>query len=417
MPGIGQEPSIREIPATGGVLEMVVFDKLPKHDSTWGLCTGVDGTIWWGVCGEHTGGLSVFIVSYDPVTRELDYRIECGPALGQPPDDGHATQSKIHYCLLPQSDGKLVCATHCSGPPINERAWSAHRTWYDPVSCFPGSHFFTFDPESNTIDDWGIALDREGCRCLALDEKRRKLYAITFPRNHFVAYDIETRTLTDLGRIGEINPQAVFLDRDNNAYTTDDYGYILRYRPDEGVLERLSACLPIEGRHRRGWHNVLYDVIPALDWSCLYGCDWGYESHLFRYDPYDGPDGRVDDLGRPELFPEGFRTDYGLEQSQLRGLVFGRDGRLYYTIGAGWKQGSPRLLARLDLETGKSELLCEIDYEGRMGQHIASATCDFYGNLYFAEAGRAPTRFFVYRPDDVDMTRQVFSFDDIKPWG
>ena len=44
-------------------------------------------------------------------------------------------------------------------------------------------------------------------------------------------------------------------------------------------------------------------------------------------------------------------------------------------------------------------------------------TPDFYGNLYFADAGRAPTGMFVYRPDSVDGRARQLGWADIKPWG
>jgi len=411
------EPTDYFIDALGGQLEMVVFDKLPLHDSTWGLCTGVDGLVYIAACGETTGGLSVFILSYDPKTRKVDYRIEVGPALGCPPDDGHATQSKIHYCLLPGSDGLLYCATHASGAPLGDPWWSPYQTWYDPVKNFPGSHFFTFDPRTDTIDDHGVLCRREGCRCMALDERRRKVYGITWPRNHLFSYDYHQRRYVDLGRIGDKNPQAIWLDGQGRAYTTDDFGAILRVDGDKSRLEQLPIRLPHEA-YRRGWHNVAYDVVPSPDGQVFYGTDWGYESHLWRHDPSDGPDGRIDDLGRPPIWPEGFRNDYHLEMAQLRGLVFGADGLLYYAAASFWEAGRPlRYLMRMNVATGHSEVVAKLLWQERPAGHIASGTPDFYGNLYFAEAGHNPTRMLVYRPADVDTDHQRFSWKDIKPWG
>ena len=403
------------IEARGGKLEMIRFTELPHHDSTWGLCTGVDGMIYIGACGECFGGLSVFILRYDPDRDEIDYLLEVGPALGFPPDDGRATQSKIHYCLLPGSDGLLYAATHASGPPWGDPAWRPWNSWDDPARCFPGSPIFTYDPNTNALENYGIGPKREGSRALALDEKRRKLYGITWPRNHFYIYDMNARKYTDLGRFGEINPQAVWLDRDGNAYTTDDYGYILRCEAGTHELVRLKAQCPHEW-YRIGWHNVPYDVVPAPDWSCVYGTDWGFESHLWRYDPYDGPDGGMDDLGRA-LGPPDFRTDKQLEAWQVRGLVFGADGWLYFTMTAGWENPPVKKLARYDPRTGEREEVCDMVFDGRTPVAIASGTPDFYGNLYFADAGRSPTGMYVYRPDTDGDREKVFGWQDIKQWG
>ena len=403
------------IQVVGGQLEMIVYSDLPFHDSTWGLTTGKDGRIYIGACGECYGGLTVFILRYHPETDELEYLIECGPELGEPPDSGRATQSKIHYCLLPGDDGKFYCATHASGPPWGDPAWNPWACWDDPVKLFPGSHLFIYDPETNQITDLGVGPKKEGSRCLAFDEKRQKLYGITWPRDHFYVYDLRTREYRDIGRFGEINPQAVWLDRDGNAYTTDDYGFILKFAPDSDDLVRLRTQLP-HMAHRRGFHNVAYDVVPSPDWSCVYGTDWGYESFLWRFNPYDGPDGSIESYGRA-WGPADFPTESDLEATQARGLVFGADGKLYFTMTASWEPTRPKYLLRLDPVTQEREVLGAMQFGDHKPTAVASGTPDYYGNLYFAGAGNSPTRMYVYRPDGVTTERTLFSWQDIKQWG
>ena len=409
------QPDVHVIPAVGGEVEHVAFDALPHHDSTWGLTTGADGIIYPVACGEMTGGLSAFILRYDPATRRTEYLLECGPAVGEPPDNGHATQSKIHYCILPGSDGLLYCATHASGPPLGHPSWRPWNTWDDEHVRFPGAHIFTYDPATGRVEDFGIGPRREGSRCLAIDEKRRKLYGITWPRNHVYVYDLDRRLYQDLGRIGEINPQAIWLDRDGNAYTTDDYGLFLRIDGETNEIRALRTRCP-HAWFRRGWHNVPYDVVPAPDGNCVYGCDWGYESRLWRFDPYDGPDGRVDDLGQA-LGPEGLRSDLAMEYYNVRGLVFGADGKLYFAMRAPHEGEALFHLARVDVQTLEREVVARLEFGEYEPGHIASATADFHGNLYFAEAGNSPTGMYVYRPDWATTDKQVFSFRDIKPWG
>lgn len=414
-----------------GVLEEIVFDKLPHHDSTWGLTTGKDGRIYIAVCGEGYGGLSVFILSYDPDTQKLDYLVEVAPHLGEPSDSGHATQCKIHYCIIPGSDGKLYCATHASGPPWGDPYWIPWNTWDDPIKQFTGSHFFIFDPTINKINDLGIYLKKEGCRALAFDEKRQKFYGITWPRNHFFVFYLNTRQYKDLGRIGDINPQAVFLDEKGNAYTTDDYGYILKCNPETDELLRLNLQLPHEP-YRRGWHNVLYDVVPSPDGRSFYGTDYGYESRIWKFDPEEGKCGKIYDLGRA-FGPESFKTDSSLEGYQVRSLVFGHDQKLYYTMMAGWEAPSIRYLIRLNIETLEREVVAPFDIDGSNIPKIlnlvpgdipdfdtrtmASATQDYYGNLYFAQAGGSPTQIYIYMPDTVKKGVKVFNWKDIKQWG
>jgi len=407
--------AVKTIPALGGTVEHVVFDSLPVHDSTWGLCTGADGMVYPVACGEIRGGLSALFLRYDPVKRSLDYLVECAEALGQPAKDGHATQSKVHYCLVPASDGTLYASTHASGPPVGHPRWRPWQTWDDPAVQFPGAYLFTLDPATNEVTNLGIGPRREGSRCLAFDEKRRKLYGITWPRDHVYVYYVDERRYVDLGRIGDTNPQAIWLDREGNAYTTDDYGRFLRIDAETNRIVALKTRCPYEW-YRRGWHSVPYDVVPAPDWSCVYGCDYGYESHVWRFDPYDGPDGRVEDLGRA-LGPADLRTDLSLEFYNVRGLVFGADGKLYFAMRAPHEGCAPLHLARIDVATGEREVVALLEFGDYEPAVLASATPDFYGNLYFAEAGCTPTGMYVYRPDWVDYDKQVFSWADIKQWG
>jgi hypothetical protein len=410
------QTNTREITALDGTVEHVSFELLPLHDSTWGLCTGTEGEIYAAACGEHTGGLSVFIIRYDPETGKIEYLIECGPAIGEPPDNGRAPQCKIHYCLIPSSDGLLYCATHASGPPIGHPFWRPWNTWDDPERRFAGSFLFTFDPRTDSVDNFGIGPQREGTRALALDEKRGKLYGITWPRNHMFVFYIQSRQYVDLGRIGEINPQAVWLDRDGNAYTTDDYGYFLRIDAETNRIEQLNTKCPHEP-HTRGWHNVAYDVIPSPDGRYFYGCDWGYESHLWRFDPYAGSDGKVESLGRA-LGSSELKTEFEMERYNVRGLVFGADAKLYFCMRLPHEGRDPMHLARLDVDTLEREVVAVLEF-GKSSRwfHIASATADFKGNLYFAEAGTHPTGMYIYRPHNPGGQTNVFSFNDIKQWG
>ena len=90
-----------------GNLKVITFPELPVHDTIWSITTGSDGKVYAGICGELTGGLSVFLVSYDPVSEQTEYVMEVAKELKEPPDNGRATHSKIHTCLVGSGDGKL----------------------------------------------------------------------------------------------------------------------------------------------------------------------------------------------------------------------------------------------------------------------------------------------------------------------
>src|SRR5690606_25437169 len=124
-------------------------------------------------------------------TEQLTYHTEVAPRINEPTDNGRATQSKIHYCMIPGSDGLLYCATHASGPPIDHPIWRPWNSWDDVNMRFSGAHILTYNPANDDLVDFGIGPQLEGSRAMAYDEKRRKLYGITWPRNRFYVYYID----------------------------------------------------------------------------------------------------------------------------------------------------------------------------------------------------------------------------------
>jgi hypothetical protein len=254
-----------------------------------------------------------------------------------------------------------------------------------------GFHIFAYDLASETIDDYGVMSPNEGSRAMALAEERGLLYGVTWPRNHFYIYDLKNRKYNDLGRIGDVNPQAIWTDPDGHGYTVDDLGYIVKYDADKGELIRLPARVPNDPQSGTEGRSV-YDAVLSPDASGVYGVTWNMEcvpssERLFKYD-FD--DGNLYDLG-----PAG--GEHKLDHAG--GLVFGEDGYLYYA--ASRKDENRRLafrmyLFRMNPETLEREEIgpiCDGDYHS---EYIAKATKDSLGNLYFADTNNRPTRLYLY---------------------
>lgn len=405
-------------------MRSVIFSALPVHDTCWSITTGKDGKIYVGVCGEMTGGLGVFLVSYDPEKDEVKYILDVAEALHEPPDNGHATHSKIHYCLVPSSDGTLYGATHCTGAPIGDLIWRPWNCWDDSIRMFTGFHIFNFDPKTGEIEDFGVMTPNEGSRCMVLAEKRRKLYGVTYPRDHFYVYDLETNEYRDLGRIGDINPQSIFIDKEENGYTVDDFGFIVKYDADADELVHLDVQLPY-AEYRDGTHNLIYDSVPSPDGEAVYGVHWNVDvrrldNRLFRYDFYDGPQGKIHDLDwayRPSEAGPAW-SDTRRTNNHTGGLVFGEDGYLYYATYFHWKEPNGMYLIRMNVETLEREVICPMEADGLHAWYIAKATRDYLGNLYFASCVSRPTRIFVYSPPYVKkgaVTHRKWPL--VRPWG
>jgi len=391
------------------------FSEHPDADSCWSLSTGPDGRIYAGACCEHTPGGIVKLTRYNDQTDAIDYLFDLDEVVDDPRDSGRATQCKIHYSFAPSaSDGVLYMATHLSGPPYDQAAYSPWRSWHDPKRCFRGAALVAFDTGADRVLWWDTLMPKEGCRCLALDERRGVLYGISYPRDHLIAYDITARRRRDLGRIGSVNSQALFLDRLGRVWTTDDYGHLVRYDPDADRMDRCPHVLPHDGQSQTGWHTVFYDAVASPDGRCVYAVPWVLRPHLMRIWPEEEPWPRVEDLG-PVTQDRDRSCVYDTGIDHCGGLTFGMDGRLYY-VASQWpsengrriprnrrKADSQGIVWRMDPDTLEREevaRLCRPD--GSTSPYATRGAIDRNGNLFFGNIG-PPGRvgfFRVLMPED-----------------
>jgi len=122
------------------------FTEHPDADSCWSLSTGPDGRIYAAACAEGVPGGVVRLVRYNDASDSLDYLFDFDEKVDDPRDSGRATQCKIHYSFAPSvADGVLYMATHLSGPPIDQPAYSPWGSWHDAERCFRGSALLAFD--------------------------------------------------------------------------------------------------------------------------------------------------------------------------------------------------------------------------------------------------------------------------------
>ena len=378
----------------------IVFDALPEHETCWSLTTAPNGKIYIGVCGELTGGLSVFLVEYDPETEKTEYLMEVGEALGRSARSGATPISKVHYGMIPGHDGKLYCATHFSGPPVTDVVWRPWQTWDDPVRMACGLCLFTYDTATGELKNLGSICPNEGCRAAGFAEKRRLMYIATWPRNHFVVFNVDTMECYDAGRMGNTNPLSIWTDEQENGYTVNDLGGILRYDADERRLHETGARIP-KSPFCKGERGIYGSV-----WNLEY---MPFAGHLFYYDMRTG---EIRDYGPG-------KTGSADRKSHLSALVFGEDGLLYYVVSQEdlhRRLGCRMYLMRLHPDTGEKEEIGALDDGQWHSEYVAKATFDFKGNLYFADTNNRPTRLYVYRPESGER-RIVNDFSKIRNWG
>ena len=309
-------------------------------------------------------------------------------------DSGRATQCKIHYSFTPDPDNDLLyCATHLSGPPKGEKIYNPWAAWHDPVRSFRGSYLTAYNTKHEKIEFSELFIPKEGCRCLCFDRERRLLYALTYPRDHFVVYNLKTKELRDLGRLGSVNSQCIFLGSNGLAYTTDDQGRFICYNPDTDKLQTLPFTYAHEN-FQTSHHGVIYDAVKDPATNAIYMSPWKSQPHLMRFWPDEGEYGKLEDLGcltaaTNPYFPTSVNIDH------VGGLVFGNDGFLYYVkscrgnytqnLNNAAPADAVACLCRFNPISLEHEEICTLKGGAGMNHYISRGAKDSHGNLYFGK--------------------------------
>lgn len=383
------------------------FSERPLSDSCWSVQTGPDGRVYIACCTEHTGGETATVVRYQEEEDRLEYLFDLDKVTGDLRDSGRATQCKIHYSFVPEpSTGLLHMATHLSGPPKGESTYNPWASWNDSQRAFLGAFLISYDTAADVVRESRLMIPKEGCRCLALDEDRRMLYAVTYPRDHFVSYSLKTGELTDYGRIGSVNTQCIFLDRKGRAFLFDDQGRMLRFDPEKKRLEELPWIFPHQP-YQSAWHGVLYDAVSDPRSGAIYMVPWKTHPHLARYWPEDGPDGRLEDLGAITQ-PRNEEVILSVNIDHVGGLIAGADGKLYL-VKAMWdgegrskvsRRNAKALLTRLDPDTGLWEDLMELSSEKGENHYVSRGAVTSSGTMVFGKIMTSPAGIYRLRVAD-----------------
>lgn len=380
------------------------FTARPDSDTCWALSVGPDGRIYASACAESVPGGIVTVVRYNEQKDALDYLFSADQVTDDPADSGRATQCKIHYSFAPSMhDGVLYMATHLSGPPIDQPSYSPWRSWHDPKRCFRGSALIAYDTRAEQVKWWDTMIPKEGCRCLLHDEERGLLYSLSYPRDHFIIYDLQKRTRRDVGRIGSINSQALFLDKRHRVWTTSDYGHLIRYDPERDRLEASPLPLPHNPVTQTGWHSVFYDVVASPDRECVYAVTWNSNPWLMRIWPNDGAWPKVEDLG-PATQERDLSASVSLFQDHCGGLTFAADGQLYY-VASRWRDPiyNPLPAGHKDWEgvvwrtnpsTLAREEVARLEHPKVFAQYVSRGAVDHNGDLFFGHVGARPSGIF-----------------------
>lgn len=359
-----------------------------------------DGKVYTGLC-THSG--SAHFYRYDPATNKNENLYDIAEFLGER-RKGIRTTGKIHTPIVPDGKGSIYFGT------INAAA-GPHNVDY---TTWQGGHWLRYDMKSEKLFDLGLVAKGVGLYTIDIDPKRQLLFGLGFT-GYFYRHDIRSGKTTNLGRVSNWDIcRNTVIDDLGNVYGCFPIGKIWKYDAETEKINDLSVHIPYDPTiypvqverpmiDRTGdWRTVVWDPAQRV----IYGVTTGSGSILFRYDPFDGPEGKVTELGKL-CAPRYMETDQKAIPFSTLALTLDSRGQKIYFIASARTFNSGRYfetlnapgnfhLIQFDLKTNQRQDLGILQStDGRRVFGCEAATIAEDGTLYFAglaevnDAGKA----------------------------
>ncbi|MFO7937795.1 MAG: hypothetical protein R6V06_09360 [Kiritimatiellia bacterium] len=376
------------------------------EDSMWSaLYAAKSGKLYIGLC-THAEAAHFF--EYDPLKSKMNHIADLTVFKGER-GKGIRTSGKIHVRMSEDKKGRIYFADFCedTGPEC-----------IDPAS-YRGPHWFRYDPAEEKLENLGRINRQWGLLGMVFEPKYQRAYGLA-EDGHLYYLDLETMATTDLGRVDDWDIcRTIFADDEGNIYGSFPTGRIWKYDPElDRIFDLRGTRLPLDPRSTpRTMSNPMIDrkvYWRVIEWEpgerVAYGTMVG-DSRLFRFDPYEGPEGTVTPLTRlcAERYME---ADASLIPVATLALTITPQRKLYYApvisvafdySGTSWDVADERrftahltgkdtppesVLIRYDLDTEQREELGLL--RGVDGQRIfglgGACTGQKDGNIYFVGA-------------------------------
>lgn len=392
-----------------------VIEGKPEHNVIYSAATGTDGKIYLGLSAEMDApGTFAQLISYDPEADKFEDIADLGKIMKQPKDSLRHPHSKIHTSVCIGNGGKVYAATHMTAPPQGEDFYHYWHVYNDPARCFQGAHLIIYDPKNKNVEDFGVVSPKGGCRWLTYNPEMEELYLTSFLTAHFIVVKLKTGEVKDLGRISQYDFMGPCYSACGYAYTTDCYGFILRYSPKDESIEKLPLKIPnVPWRNSDG--NGVFHFLPGPDKVKLYGVS-AIGQRVFEFDPTAGEHGRIRDYGT--LYGEDRMGEYPVDIPLARTMAVGHDGKIY--IGTkNYVSGKPGAhIASIDIESGEKRYYGIMQVEGlaRINTPVA-ATVGLNGDVYFTSEQpdkNSPLQLIIFNPSGVDKKLPPYYKDRYK---
>ncbi len=266
---------------------------------------GKDPTMWYGLSAASDGkvysaliteGGSAHLYVYDPATGVNKLLYDLADFLGER-GKGIRPSSKIHNKPLEDKEGNIYFATmnNGSGPRnVDYTSWQ-------------GGHWFKYNPKENKLEDLGfVDPDADGPYPTCIDTERMYLFGVNFT-GYLYRLDINKRETKKLGRVNNSDiSRSIFCDDKGNVYGSFPIARIWKYDAKTEKINDLSVTMPYDPTifpaelnnpridRTCDWRAVEWDPVEKV----AYGVTCGSGSILFRYDPDDGPEGKMTELAK-----------------------------------------------------------------------------------------------------------------------
>ena len=316
-----------------------------SHDAYNAISAASDGRIYYVLSTESVDvGGQMF--SFNPATRTIEHLGDLTEAAGEKGSKA-IPQGKSHVSFR-EANGKLFFATHVGYYAIRDgmEVMGAPPPGYKP---YPGGHFLSFDMTTHQFENYAIAPEGEGIITMNMDERRNRLYGITWPTGYFIRYDLSTKELKNLGPIadkGENGKGKTFQTvcrslavdgQDGSVYFTNSKGTIFRYRYEDDAIAQVGGDNLVKdyfglydphspGHMGYNWRQTAW-YEPG---RAIYGVH-GNSGYLFRFDPVGE---RVEVLDRITSEPSRRSGMFDQFSYGYLGFALAPDGRtLHYLTG------------------------------------------------------------------------------------
>lgn len=264
-----------------------------REDSMWSaLYAARSGKLYIGL---STHAEAAHFYEFDPQTSAMHHVADLTQFKGER-GDGVRTTGKIHVRMSEDEQGRIYFGDFCEDTgPEN----------VDPAS-YRGPHWFRYDPTPRKLENLGQINRQWGLLGFLLEPKYQRLYGLA-EDGHLYYYDLRRAITIDLGRVDDWDIcRTIFADDMGNIYGSYPVGRVWKYDPKKDrIFDLRGLRIPLDpAAVPRTMSNPMIDrklCWRVIEWEpterAAYGIVGG-DSMLFRFDPHDGPEGRITPLVR-----------------------------------------------------------------------------------------------------------------------